>query len=434
MANPNSIVTVNITIADASVSRTNFGTPLIMTHEAAFGPELTRSYSSTTAMVTDGFAADGPTVAAATRIQSQQPRVTTWKVGIRKTTPVAQTRVLTVAQVFDDTNYTVAINGTAFTVDSGSSATAISIAGLLVAAIGGGSEPVTPTDNADGTFDLVADVAGDPFQLTHTRNYITQDDQTADAGIATDYAAIKAEDDDWYGALLTTDYTLETVALAAAVEADRKQYFAESSDDDILSDTAGNLAETLNTAGYNRTYLMFKGGNYDFGDAGWMGKIYPNDPGSITWAYNTLAGVPVDTLSDTQIANIEANKANHYTTTKGLSLTIEGWASSGRYGDITRGIDWLTVNIQDRIITALANANKIGYNQAGIDTIESLVRAALNEGIGNQLIEPGFRVTVPAIADVSVSDKAARLLGDVDFSATLTGAIHKVTVNGRVSA
>ena len=47
MADVNTIVTINIVIQDASVSQANFGIPMVMTHEAAFGPELVRSYSTT---------------------------------------------------------------------------------------------------------------------------------------------------------------------------------------------------------------------------------------------------------------------------------------------------------------------------------------------------------------------------------------------------
>jgi hypothetical protein len=434
MANPDNIVTVSITIADASVTRTGFGTAMIMTHEAAFGPDLVRTYSSTTAMVTDGHSATGATVLAATAIQAQNPRVVNWKVGRRTSTPSTQTRVVTVASVVDNTDYTITINGTPFTIDSGSSATNLTIATALFTAINAGAEPVTAVDNADGTLDLTEDVDGVTFGLTVTRDLLTQDDTTVAAAVATDYANIKIEDNDFYGVMMTSSATLEIVALAAAVEADRKLYLAQSADSDILSDTAGNLFETLNTAGYNRTAVLWKGNNHQYGDAAWMGRLFPKTPGSATWAFKSLAGVSTDILSDTQISNIESNYGNHYTLTKGLPLTLQGWASSGRYLDITRGIDWLTIRTQESIITLLANSDKVGYNQPGIDALEAAVRARLDEGIGNKLIEPGYTVTPKALSTISTATKASRVYGDIEFSATLTGAIHKVTIAGTVSA
>lgn len=437
MANPDNIVTVSITLADASVSRTGFGTPLIMTHEQAFGPELVRTYSSTTAMVTDGHNASGATVAAATAVFAQNPRVTSLKVGRRGSTAVAMTRIMTVATAIDNTDYTVTINGTPFTVDSGASATAISIAALLVAAINGGTEPVTATDNADGTFDLVEDTAGTVFGLSHTMNLITQDDTTTDAGVATDYAAIKAEDDDFYGVLMTSSATLEIVALAAAVEADLKVYFAQTADSDCLADTAGNVAETLNTAGYNRTNLLWNMDNFDFGGAAWCGRQFPKNPGSSTYAFKSLSGVSTDVLSDTQISNLESNECNHYTVTKGFSWTLQGVMASGRFIDNQTGIDWLTVEIQQDLLQLQNDSEKIPYTQVGTDSIENVVRAVLQRAVGRDVITNDFTVTPTAVEDVSSADKSARVYtsgNGVEFSATLAGAIHKITIAGTVSA
>jgi len=41
-------------------------------------------------------------------------------------------------------------------------------------------------------------------------------------------------------------------------------------------------------------------------------------------------------------------------------------------------------------------------------------------------------ITVPAVADVDPNDKANRLLPDVEFEATLAGAVHKVKIHGVV--
>jgi hypothetical protein len=435
MANPDNIVTVNITIQDAAVSQAGFGTPMILTYEAAFGPELVRSYSSTTAMVTDGHAAAGATVAAATAVFAQNPKVPTLKIGRRETTPTTMTRIMTVASVVDDTDYTVTLNGTAFTIDSGSSATNLTIAAALVAAINGGTEPVTATDNVDGTFDLEEDVDGVIFGLSHTITLLTQDDTTAEAGIATDYAGVKAEDNDFYGVMMTSSATLEIAALAAAVEADRKIFVAQSADSDILSDTAGNLAETLNTAAYDRTAGIFNQDNFDYANAAWIGVQFPKNPGRSTWAFKSLAGVAVDTLTDTQIGNLEGNEFNHYTATKGLNMTLQGTMASGRFIDVTQGIDWLTVSMQERMLQLLANSDKIAYTQSGITALENAVRAQLQEAAGPNfaVITDDFTVTPPDIDDISDADKANRVLGNLNFSATLAGGIHTVTINGSVS-
>lgn len=440
MANVDNIITINISIADAAVTQAGFGTPMILTHESPFGPELVRIYSGTAAMVTDGFAADGPTVAAATAIFAQNPKVTQIKVGRRTSAQTAMTRVLTVAQVLDSTLYTVTINGTAFTFTSDATATNLEIAAGLVSAINLGSEPVTATDNVDGTFDLVEDapLTGLLFGLTHTINLLTQDDTTAEAGIAADYAAVKVEDEDFYGVLMTSSATLEIVALATPVEADRRAFLFNSSDEDILTNTAGNLFETLATSAFNRTMALFSRDNFDYSGPAWMGDRFPSNPGSSTWAFKALAGVATDTLSDTQISNIEANNGNHYTTTSGLNMTLQGTAFSGRFMDITRGVDWLGTRMQERLLTQLANLEKMPYTSEGVALAETQIRAQLQQGITRTVLasDPAFTVQVPDVNDpaqVTSADKANRLLPDLGFSAPLAGAIHKMTVNGTVS-
>jgi uncharacterized phage protein gp47/JayE len=62
-----------------------------------------------------------------------------------------------VTTVQDGQDYTVVINGDAFTFNSGIGATAESIAAGVVSEINSGGEPVTATDNLDGTFAVNAD-------------------------------------------------------------------------------------------------------------------------------------------------------------------------------------------------------------------------------------------------------------------------------------
>ena len=88
-----------------------------------------------------------------------------------------------------------------------------------------------------------------------------------------------------------------------------------------------------------------------------------------------------------------------------------------------------------RIFEALAANPKIPYTNAGISIIEGKVRATLKEAARRTIIdeEVGYTVTVPRVQDVSAADKAARNLPDVKFSATMSGAVHKVDVDGVVS-
>ena len=78
---------------------------------------------------------------------------------------VAQSENVTVDGVENAVTYTVTINGTAFDFLSDADATDDEITAGLTSAINLGAEPVTATDNIDGTLDLDADVAGVAFTV-----------------------------------------------------------------------------------------------------------------------------------------------------------------------------------------------------------------------------------------------------------------------------
>lgn len=428
------IVSLTITVQDAAVSQAGFGTILIMTHEQGHTVGETVEYSTTAAMVTAGFSATGATVLCATAALGQSPGVTSVKVYVRATTPTTQTRVITVDTVKNSHEYSITLNGTEFTFTSDATATNLEIATGLDAAINVGTVPVTSTDNGDGTFTLEEDVDGVTFGCK-LGPYLTQDDTTTDAGIATDYAAAKVYDNDFYGVAITSGSTLEAIALAAEVESDRKLFGVTTNDSDVLAGTAGNIALTLQAAAYTRTFVIWNGDNWDYAATAWMGDRFPIDPGSSTWKFKTLAGVTYDDLTTTQVSNLDTADCNHYTRISSVNITREGTVASGRFIDITRGIDWLYARLQERIYTSLVNVQKIPFTDQGIAVIEGDIRAQLQEAVGKGLIaaDPEFTVSVPAAADVSTANKASRTLPDITFSATLAGAIHQVTIAGTVS-
>jgi len=84
---------------------------------------------------------------------------------------IKQVSFFFILDVIDSEDYTVTINSTDFTVNSGVSATAASIANLLTTAINAGAEPVTADDDdEDGSFLVTANVAGTAFTIEVDNN------------------------------------------------------------------------------------------------------------------------------------------------------------------------------------------------------------------------------------------------------------------------
>jgi len=84
----------------------------------------------------------------------------------RKQYNVAQQNTCTIDTGLAGTDYTCTINETIFIYNSGGNTDPILIAAGIVSQISAGSEPITVTDNLDGTYTIVANVIGTPFTIT----------------------------------------------------------------------------------------------------------------------------------------------------------------------------------------------------------------------------------------------------------------------------
>jgi len=428
------IVNVQITRQTAAVSRAGFGTLLVVGAHKRFNDRV-KFYSTLTAMA-DDFEATDKEYIAASDFFGQSPTPTQIAVGRRKVDdPVG----VAVSDVENDTDYDIYINGTKFSFTSDSDATAAEIAAGLVAAVNAGSEPVTATDDADGTFTLSADVSGTAYTLK-IDSKCTQEAFTITETIGTTMNAIVDESDAWYGIVLT-DRTQATVELMAAWAETRTKVFGTASADANIPDTtaaadATTIAATLKAASYARTFVFYHSlAATEFIDAALFGKILTQDPGSYTAKFKTLSSVSVDTLTDTQVTNIRAKNCNYYTEVGGVNITQEGVVSEPEFIDVIIFVDWLQSDMTSNIFSKLVNLPKVPFTDSGIGVVEAEVRASLNRGIdrGGLADDPAPVISVPKAADVSTVDKAARTLPDVTFSATLAGAIHKVEVSGTVS-
>lgn len=256
-------------------------------------------------------------------------------------------------------------------------------------------------------------------------------------GIAADIAAVQLVNDSWYCLLLTNQGAAVIEAAADYIETLYKIMVVSSSDDEIYDPAVtDDIASTLQTAGYARTALIYQHkATEQYPCAALVGACLPKDPGSVTWKFKTLSGVDYTDLSDTEISAIRAKSCNMYIRLAGISFTQEGVTGAGEFIDITHGVDWLRARLQENIFFRLVNADKVPYTDKGVALIESEIRAVLREGIGNDFLAatPEPTVEAPLVADVSALDRAARLLPDVKFEATLAGAIHKVEIDGVVS-
>lgn len=427
----NEIVNVQINVENVAVSRASFGTMLHLGLHKVF-TERFRLYTGVQGLLDDGFAATSVEVAVATAVFSQEITPTSIYIGRQQSDQV----VFTVSSVVDNTDYTVTVDGTDYTIDSGAAATAITIAAALTAAIDPADPTVDITDNLDGTFDMDPKVASTPYAVTTSANITAVIDTAGAETLTNAISEIRNVDDNWYAFTMESHAVADIAEVAALIETMKKIYVYSSDEAAIIGSGSTDIFSTLAALNYSRSAGLYDpDADTSYPEAAWLGVMLPKDPGSATWAFKTLVGQDADTITPTESANARGKNGNTYETIGGVDITRYGTSAEGEYMDITRGIDWLESRMQERIYSRMVALDKIPYTEQGVAIIEAEIRAQLRDAIAAGVVaaEPEFTITTPVVADIPAVEKATRCLPDIDFTATLQGAIHKVVVVGSVT-
>lgn len=294
-----------------------------------------------------------------------------------------------------------------------------------------------------------ADAASDFYIVVNTNSLtaastvtitgtMTQYGSTAETWV-TCYAAAKAYNNLWYEfdpiERVVTATEAEFTALAAAVEADMKTCCLISADSVIPTTATTDIASDLAALNYDRTCVIYSTDTSSWANAAWAGRCLPANPGSITWNWKQLVGVVAEDLTAAEVANMKSKNCNFVEEVGSLTLISSGGVmASGEYRDIIRGIDLLTARMSEDLFVLEANSDKIDFDVSGTTAVEGEMRGSLiTYGVGYRIItEDSIVVNVPAIDDIPTSEKAARWLNNVTWSATLKGAIHTMTIRGKV--
>jgi Protein of unknown function (DUF3383) len=324
-------------------------------------------------------------------------------------------------------------------------------------------ESVSPTPNA-GESATVQIARTDGF-LNDIQGWVANgfasiqiQDVTEDPGITADLTAIRAANNGaWYGFTLDSNSQLEIEPAAEWTEATLlggKVFFPNNSDwQNTQTSVTTDVFSSLQTDSYSRTFLQqndqallcYSGGAT-------CSQALAMNPGSYTLAYKTLPGVPADsdtTLTEAQAMALNsmtaadpgpgAKNGNYYKTVSSQNWLFPGTCPSGRFMDLTIGIDWLYVNIQASVLAAIAGLPKLPFTDIGIGAIKDAIDGVLRLGSTSEygLILPDGQdparpivVNVPTAASLTSAQRATRNVPGITFSAGLQGAIETTTVQG----
>lgn len=440
------VVQLTITTQTVFPTRLGFGVPLIMVLHTVT-TNLLDEYASLTEMTDAGWSTSSPGYKAVQKVFSQNPRPPKVVIG-KRTRSYTQTIRLTPVKttvgyhykfnVVDPAGVVTAID---FTVVTGTVAAIVTALTALI-------DPVTDVTATDDTTHItVAAAAGKVFDLTELppmADMLVQD-MTVDPGLDDDLADVFAQDEEtWYGILADRAGEAEINGAAAWIETVRKLALFNTSDSIVASSSTTDVGSDLKAASYARTGLLFYGKSLQSYSAhAWMGKVLPTEPGKTTWAYQTLAGITIDKLKSGEKTFLKNKNVSYYVAIGGQGSTFGGKTAVGEFLDVTHFVDMLYARIQERVFATIKQASdagrKIPYTDGGVDTIRTAIMAVLEQNKTRQgderglAADPPATVSAPKVADVDPALRAARIVPDITFQATLAGAIHQVQIAGTLS-
>ena len=241
------------------------------------------------------------------------------------------------------------------------------------------------------------------------------------------------EDNQWF-VLVCEDHTTATqLALASAIQGMRKIYGTSTQDIEVTGAIGEDIGSQLYNKNYNQTFIIYSANaDTDFPEAAWIGGQIPEVAGSNTWTLKQGAAVTVDTLSDTQRANLRSKQVNMFTRVAGVSVFQDGVMADGSWIDEIIFIMWCEARIKEAIFFRLLNSKKVPMTRTGATIIENEIRSILNQGVrqGGIADDTPYYVEAPDPMQMNPNDRAKRALGDFKFEFRLAGAVHSVKVRG----
>lgn len=429
------VAIVNIVLQSSSVTRAGFGTQIFIASHNQF-PERVRLYQSISGVAED-FPEDSPVYAAAQSAFNNNPKITQFKVGRR-----ASSSTLTPVVQEDGGTYsfTVDANGLSATLTftTATTSTATAIATGLVADLGS-SDPIKDYVSISASADtvVVSGIAGAVFTVSDLDNLTSVSESTETASEVLN--AIREEDDDFYF-VAAEDHTSQFQQdMALAIQSTEKVYFT-SSQDPANYTTYGDLSTDsfalLHKGNFTRTISFY----HHLADTRFpettfisMGAVTAPDQQAITWFGQMLEGLPVSLntsgkpLTATQRNNLDARNANYLWNTSAGVRTAEAKTSSGRWIDDQITMDCMTARVREGIEGLILNQpmSKVPANDDGLAMIKSAISFELEK-----FKRAGTIDSYDVFTENAVIDPQTRVCTGIVFDAYLSGAIHRVIING----
>ena len=459
----NEIVDVQISRETLIVDQASFNTAVFFSPSVPFG-EQSRNYSSSSAVLQDGFKSKDPAYRAASAYFQQSPRPS--QLTIASSAVKDYVLSLTEADIVNNKDYTVTItlaDGSTSDFTATASGTAEDDAPTAINTI---ISTLDTAINGDGTIGAVVTsvVTGTDADAIATLTaassfYLGSDDVNVAYTTVVNWSDVYSDQetyyDGFYGIGAFSHEEADVLALGAIIEQKSKIYgYSTQGSEALVAKTtpaaSGDVLGKMNDLGYDRSFGIYNA-NADekYIEMALLGKKLTTVPGSTDWMYSVLPGQVQDSLSLSQAQIVLAKKGNTYQKISGISMIRRGMMSSGEFIDTMRGADDLHSRIQTevfrKLVTEANGGSKVPMTDLGVQELVAIVETEIRRSINNNYIKesietqdaggttviiPGYSISNDLVSSLPANQRADRQAPDIRFEAVLTLSIQKVVIRG----
>lgn len=259
----------------------------------------------------------------------------------------------------------------------------------------------------------------------------------------------------WYGIVVPSGSVADQVAISAFIDADANAHFMGVTSQDpneLVPGQTTSLGYQLKQSGVNDTLWQYSSTD-PYAVVSALARILTtNWNGSntaISLMYKQEPGIVPEQLTLTQVNALEANNGNVFAAyNNGTAILEPGICPSGQFADTIIGVDWLASFIQTNLFNVLfGSTTKIPQTDAGNAILAASIESSCAQAVANglagpgiwnaagfgqlvtgQMLNKGFYVYAPPIANQVPADRAARKSVAFQVAVKLAGAINTANV------
>ena len=248
----------------------------------------------------------------------------------------------------------------------------------------------------------------------------------------------------------------ECVDISAAIEAStnpKTAIYSDHSSSDIDASSETDLPARLKALGYDRSMVVYDPLNAD-GQSRYINAAVASGYATVDFtaarpmlvqANKKLKGVTALDLKSLVYTVLKNKNCNFYTKTTDIdtAMFIDARMASGQFFDTIQCADWIAYNIMYELANLQQTMASIPFDDDGFkmvyNCIEKVAIRALNANIiasgydsEDNYIENGYSIYVPGIKDINKTDKAKRILRNVQNKFLMAGSMQVIVVTNDI--